>query len=393
MLVEKRDKAMNDNEATIVGSEDRVSAILGETADARGLPAHAFTSQDFFEREQHQLFARTWTCVGFAQDVPNVGDVQPVTFADLPLFLVRDANHQVRVFHNVCPHRGMRVVPESAQGLRTIQCPYHCWTYDLDGRLVRRMYFGGPEDEQGKVSAAEDTPSLTEVRSAKWLDAVFVNLDGEAPPFDEYASDFLAVAESYGDMSNAGPCGRLDYEIEANWKLVTENFVDSYHVHWVHPGLQQSTPMTSYTHEHRRNVCIGRAPLYVEGPGYGKSSLAAWCGVDRAVENQLTYIVLFPSLMVAFTPSNYTLFHLNPQSPGRTLERINLYVPDATDPALEDDRQSFVRSYEELNEEDISLVEDLQKSRHSPAFDGGRFSPHWDTLSHHLARLVARAMC
>ena len=384
---------MNDSGATIVGSKDTVSAILGDTANARGLPPHAFTSRDFFEHERSRLFARTWTCIGFAQDVPNVGDVQPVTFAGLPLFLLRDENHQVRVFHNVCPHRGMRVVPKSARGCKTIQCPYHCWTYDLNGKLLRRMYFGGPDDTQGVADGAEGMPSLTEARSARWLDAVFVNLDGEAPPFDEYASDFLAVAERYGDMSVAEPCGRLDYEIEANWKLVTENFVDSYHVHWVHPDLQQATPMTSYTHEHRGNVCIGRAPLYVESPGYGESSLPSWQGIDAAAERELTYIVLFPSLMVTFTPSRYSLFHLNPQSPGRTQERINLYVPDAADPALEDDRQSFVQAYAELNDEDIWIVEDLQKSRHSPAFDGGRFSPHWDTLSHQLARLVTRAMC
>ena len=377
---------------SILGTQGAVQSLLSnDTANARGLPGHAFTSPEFFEQEQHRLFRSTWTCVGFAQDVPDVGDIAPLTFAGLPLFLLRDKNHQVRVFHNVCPHRGMRVAPKAAKGQKSIQCPYHCWTYDFDGKLIRRLYFGGPED-RGDVCANAELPSLKEVRSARWLDAVFVNIDGNAPPFTDYAADFLAVAALYGDMSAAEPCGRLDYEIAANWKLVTENFVDSYHVHWVHPDLQSSTPMTSYTHEHRGNVCIGRAPIRNENPGYGLSTLPSWTGIDAETENVLTYIVLFPNLLLTFTSTRYSLFHLNPLSPDRTSERINLYMPNATDPALESDRQGFLRAYAELNEEDIWIVEDLQTSRHSPAFDGGRFSPHWDTLSHHFARLVANAL-
>lgn len=360
---------------------------------ARGLPNDAYVSDSHWRKEIDRLFSRTWTCIGFASDVPGHGDVHPVSFAGLPFLLLRDREGQIRVFHNVCPHRGMRVVREPGRNKRSLACPYHCWTYKLDGTLLRRPFFEGPEDQEGKTSNENDLPRLTEVRSAQWLGVVFINIDGMAEPFEKHIQDIQAVAKNYGELESGKPAGSLDFDIAANWKLITENFVDSYHLPWVHKNsLEPSTPMVTYEHEFYGNLCIGRAPMQSNRPGWGSQQMPVWPGLSEVAAQRLTYVVLFPNTLVVFTSTRISWFMLNPVTPDQTLESVRFFVPDPNHPAFVTDRDAFIENYTQLNSEDVWVVEELQRSRHSPAFDGGRFSPHWDGITHHLSKLVAEAV-
>ena len=123
-------------------SDDVLNAIDQDTSTATGLPNHAYTSESFFQREQEKLFARTWTCIGNACSIPDPGDINPVGFLGTPLMMLRDKNNAVRVFHNVCSHRGNELVWEACQVENRIRCPYHSWSYSLDGELLGTPHVG-----------------------------------------------------------------------------------------------------------------------------------------------------------------------------------------------------------------------------------------------------------
>src|SRR5262245_44270395 len=126
---------MTNSVEAILG-QSTIEALKRPAGKAFGLPGAAFTSETFHALENERLFPRSWTAAGVASDIPNAGDALPVTVAGLPLVLVRDRDGQVRAFHNMCRHRGMRLVAEPCSGKSVLRCPWHSWTYALDGRLM-----------------------------------------------------------------------------------------------------------------------------------------------------------------------------------------------------------------------------------------------------------------
>ena len=205
---------------------------------ASGLPNEAYVSDAFAEWEQDVLLARTWACIGTGRRVPEVGDAMPLEFAGLPLFMLRGHDGEVRVFHNVCSHRGMVLMDKPTRTRGAIRCPYHSWTYDLDGSLRSTPMIGGTDSHtcEGFERAKH---GLKPVRTATWFDAVFVNLSGDAEPFETFIAP---VAKRWKDFDGAD----LRYEesdssftldVACNWKLAVENFCEAYHLPWIHPSL------------------------------------------------------------------------------------------------------------------------------------------------------------
>ena len=133
---------MTDTASSIVG-KDAVRAVRRPIADAWGLPAAAYTSEEFFSLEQRKYLRKMWMAAVFDAEIPEPGDSTPVTVAGLPIILVRGDDGEVRAFHNVCRHRGMMVLSEPCQRLKQFTCPYHAWNYGLDGNLIRAPFFDG----------------------------------------------------------------------------------------------------------------------------------------------------------------------------------------------------------------------------------------------------------
>jgi len=219
---------------------DAVLARLdGPPEKARGLPNETFTSQAFFEVEQQTLFTRCWSFAAVASELPEVGDVRPVEVAGQPLLLIRGADRQIRVFHNVCPHRGAKLIDEPANVEKALTCVYHAWSYGLDGRLRARPHYGGPgRHDSGRADSTESV-CLFPVRSHTWYDWVFVNLDGKAPTFESYLGEASAHFDGY-DLSAPRRERRISVEFACNWKLGYENACDYYHVFRVHPSLDRA---------------------------------------------------------------------------------------------------------------------------------------------------------
>ncbi len=212
--------------------KDAIAALRRPIAKARGLPAAAYASPEFFRVEQTRLFPRTWMCVGFASDIPAPGDAMPIDAAGTPLIAVRGADGAVRVFHNVCTHRAAMILTAPRTGLKQFQCPYHAWAFDLDGRLKATPFFDGTKDgARCKVDMAKR--GLKPVRSATWHHWLFVNLAGNAPPFAEHVRPLEAMLNG-ADIGATRPAHRENWAWNANWKFQSDNW-ETYHHIWVHP--------------------------------------------------------------------------------------------------------------------------------------------------------------
>jgi len=372
-------------------SDEVVSHFEGPTETGRGLPNACYTSEAWLEAENRLLFARTWMLAGFCHDVPKKGDACPVKLAGMPLVILRDNDGEIRVFHNVCRHRGAVIVAEPCSGQRMLTCPYHAWAYGLDGSLRARPHFygGGKHD----TDPGPDAPRLRPVRHAVWNDLIFVNVSGDAPDFATHWEPFARRTGDY-DFSALRHAKTLEFDIKGNWKLIIENFFDAYHVPAVHPKLEDFAPLAS------------RIGTQMEGPWFHNTNPIAepqegrglgmpyYPGLDEEGRRTEWYFHLFPTTLFEIWPDQMAVFQLHALAPDRTIERIHMYFigDGASDPAYARQRQDVYDMWTELNTEDFKIVENMQLARSSPGFDGGVLSPFWDPATQYFARLVAEAM-
>jgi choline monooxygenase len=364
--------------------------------EASGLPNQAYTSEDFARYERDHLLAKTWMCVGVGHHVPNPGDLRPVKFLGLPLLLLRDRAGEIRVFHNVCSHRGVELVAEPRSVKRRICCPYHSWTYDLVGSLAATPSIGGSgKNECPGFDRARH--GLKPVRTAVWADVVFVNLSGDAPPFGDYIAP---VAERWADfdlslLRHGGADSSLSFDLACNWKLAVENFCEAYHLPWVHPGLNSYSRLEDHYDIAEDDLYAGQGSL-VYRPRLNEDG-GEFPKFPNLPEKWLTgaeYIALFPNVLLGIHADHMFAVYLEPVSANHTREYFEIYY--VGDGPLGDGyaalRAANSRGWRSVFNEDQDIVERLQRGRASPAFQGGVFSPAMDRPTHCFHRWAARGL-
>lgn len=374
---------------------DAFARVKQPIAEARGLPNRCYTAADFLAHEQEALFARTWTCIGTAASLPRKGFARPVDFLGAPLVLVRDHQGTVQVYHNVCSHRGVKLVTEAQRVKGRLRCPYHCFCYELDdGALTATPHFGGAYRDRVEGFDPADH-GLRAVRSAVWADMVFVNLAGNAPPFEHFIAP---LAERWGayDLSllrHGGEIGgAMAFDVRTNWKLAVENYSESYHLPWVHPGLN------SYSRLEDHYTIV--EPDRFSGQGVTNyapaedAPLPRFPGLTAEQAKAGEYVGLFPNVLLGVQADHFFSIWLEPIAANRTVEHLNLYY--AGDSAVggghAESRRRTLERWREVFVEDVDVVERMQAGRHSPAFDGGLFSPAMDSGNHAFHLWVARAL-
>ena len=268
---------------------------------SHGLPNAHYTDPGVIALENTAVLAGGWASVGFAKDVPNKGDVAPVTFLKQPLMLVRGGDGNVRVFENVCRHRGMILVDQPTNFKGTIRCPYHSWCYGFDGKLRTTPHVGGP----GVHTHADVDPSklgLFEVRSAVWMDVVFVNLDRQAPSFEDF---IRPVAERWHDFAgrtlyHGGEESTFELEVNCNWKLAVENYCESYHLPWVHPALNEYSKLEDHYEIIDPNGNFSGQGTRVYAPNLGEPGrqFTTFDALPAAWDTAAEYISLFPNTLL-----------------------------------------------------------------------------------------------
>ena len=376
---------------------ERVTALLGEHGyaqafapidEASGLPNEAYWSPEWLALEQTRLFQRNWVFAGAEAEIPNSGDIKPLIIGGAPMIMLRDDLGKVRCFHNVCRHRGAQLVTTPCNK-RSITCPYHAWNYGLDGRLRRRIHFAGPDRIETFDGGCDEKLDLVAVRVETWNGCIFVDIGGGAEPLDEWLSPLLKRTLGY-DFSAICWAGRIDFDVKANWKLVLENYMEGYHVFSVHPRLLEFAPMNlRWSGEWHRHVFYNDYVFPEVATGRGEN-LPHYPGLAGDDSRRGLWFMCFPSFAVEVYPDQFTVLAAYPVAPDLTREELHLFLigDAATSDTYSQARESVFKMWDDLNREDLSVLELLQQGRRSPAYDGGRLSPHWEGPTHQFGRQV-----
>ena len=356
---------MSESLQSILGAET-LAAFEARGPLFSGLPGAAYTSEAFLALENERIFTDSWVFAGFAHELPRAGDVAPVTVAGRPLLLVRDAELRTRAFHNVCRHRNLKLVDAPGNAGRAIRCPYHSWTYGLDGTLHVTPYFGGREPRAVPPGFDRGRHGLVPVRSATWYDWIFVNLNGAAPPLEEVLAPLRNRLEGV-DLTRLHHIATIDFgEVAANWKLLLENFIEPYHVQFVHATTTEQPLTDHYTVND--SGCLGCA-VDVSGEAAREDTLSA----------DSRYLTLFPNFVFGLYFPDQIGVQLNvPLAPGRTLQRRAIYSLDP-ESRLNAQAEQLVELWSGVHAEDHAMLERLQQGRASElAAGGGVLSPVWE---------------
>ena len=362
-------------------SDAALASVRGPVDRAQGLPNAHYTDPALFQRERQALLLDGWAALGVAAQVPEPGDAEPIGFAGVPLLLLRDRSGRVRVFQNVCRHRGMILVAEKRRIEGALRCPYHSWCYALDGRLVATPHVGGPGQN---IHAAVDRDSLglIEVRAQVWRDVVWVNVSGDAPPLAEVMAPAVKRWAAFDQpMYHGGAESSFTLDVACNWKLAVENYCESYHLPWVHPGLNSYSRLEDHYNIVEPGHFSGQGTRVYRPPVGGQGArFPDFPGLPEKWQSGAEYLALYPNVLMGVHRDHVFTIILHPDGPARTREQVHIYyaAPD-TDADL---RARNAAQWREVFEEDIFVVEGMQAGRHAPGFDGGRFSPVMDEATH-----------
>ncbi|MGD9294303.1 MAG: aromatic ring-hydroxylating dioxygenase subunit alpha [Roseobacter sp.] len=368
-----------------------LSAVQRPIAEAHGLPNAHYTDAAVFEAEKQALLFEGWSGLAVAADVPEAGDAVPLTFLGMPLLLVRDRANTVRVFQNICRHRGMILVdaPRKIEG--AIRCPYHSWCYATDGRLVSTPHVGGP-GQNTHEGIDRSTLGLIEVRSHIWMDVVWINVSGMAPPFEVANADLLERWREFDKpLYHGGAQSSFTLEVNCNWKLAVENYCESYHLPWVHPGLNSYSRLEDHYHIEAPGRFSGQGTLvYRQIKGQGDEVFPDFADLSKKWDTAAEYVTAFPNVLLGVHRDHAFAIILQPQGTEKTLEHVHLYYaqPDTS----EDLRARNAAQWKTVFTEDVFVVEGMQRGRHAVSFDGGRFSPAMDGPTHLFHAWVAERM-
>ncbi|MEY2564076.1 MAG: glycine betaine catabolism [Verrucomicrobiota bacterium] len=289
-------------------------AIPTSSERAKTLPQCYFVDPEIFAQEQQRIFSRQWVLVGHKSEIGKAGDYFVTDVAGESLIIVSDQKGETHAFYNVCRHRGTRLCQESPGHSSAIRCPYHAWTYSLDGRLI-----GAPHmDEVPGFDRAEY--SLHPVKTTVWEGFVFVNLADEPTPLEEVFAPVTGKF-SHWNLPKLRSARRVEYDVHANWKLIFENYSECYHCPGVHPALQKLTPYDLAENDLCEGPFLGGFMPITKGHSLTVTGNACALPVGdiRGKDNErVFYYSIFPNMLLSMHPEYVMVHRLWPQSPERT---------------------------------------------------------------------------
>jgi len=366
-----------------------VGASIGPLGRARMLPGAAYVDDGVLAWELEHLFGRDWLCAGRAGFVNKPGEQAAVAVGGTSVLLTRGTGGGLHVHANVCRHRAHELLRSGTRAHRgVVQCPYHAWSYELDGRLRVAPRFEGVES----FEAAE--LGLVPVRHAEWGGWVFVDLSGEAGPFDDHLGDLATIAEPWTPERLVAGATRT-YDVAANWKLVHENYHECYHCPVIHPELcRVSAPMSGENFAAPAGAWVGGVMDLVPGVATmsftGESSAESLPGLDARQRRIVLYVGLGWNLLISAHP-DYVLTHrITPVAPGRSAVECEWLFPPWVVARPGFDPSFAVDFWDLTNRQDWAAIESVQRGLASPAFVPGRFSPDESAVHQFIGHIAER---
>ncbi len=366
-----------DHESMNVGkSTKEMLATFRKTAETfmageKTLPQRYFVSPEIFTKEQKIIFSTRWVCVGHQSQITKPGDYFTAKVVDESLIIVRDKGGELRSFYNVCRHRGTRLREDQNGHLSAIQCPYHAWTYGLDGRLL-----GAPHMDEVEGFDKADY-SLHAVNLASWEGFIFVNLADSPTPLEKVFASLVAKF-SHWNLPKLRSVKRIEYDLRANWKLIFENYSECYHCPGVHPALSKLTPYDSAENDLCEGPFLGGFMRITKGNSLTMSGNACALPVGDVQaddHHRVFYYSIFPNMLLSMHPDYVMVHQLWPQSPERTVVLCDWFFhPEAFDRA-DFHPNDAVEFWDMTNRQDWHVCELSQQGIASRAYRPGPYSP------------------
>ncbi|MCZ6720807.1 MAG: aromatic ring-hydroxylating dioxygenase subunit alpha [Proteobacteria bacterium] len=368
----------------------QIAALRRPIKEASGLPAVVYTSEAFFELERKTLLPKQWMAVAYGHEIPEAGDAMPLKVLGLPVMLVRGADGSLRAFHNVCRHRGTMVLKEPVKRAKTLRCPYHSWTYDLEGNLRARPLWDGREDP------AEDR--LVSIPCREWVDIVYLNLSGDAEPFEDYFG-FLSERWKPYDFDALQACGSREWEVATNWKLFALGVVEPYHEPFIHPQIVKiiedpetgAKKMDNDTFDaHLEKNCIGVVTPIEDRDFDLAHGLPFLPGPPEGFKRNMDIFLMFPTGVVVLARDHILNMIATPTAADKMRVKVALYASAeaVADPKLNDARAALFDDWVEIMEQDIEALTLQLEGHRSPIADQAKFSPFWESSAHYFEKHV-----
>lgn len=364
----------------------RYAHVRRPLEDASHLPVWCYTSKSFYRREITEVFRKVWNFLGRADHIPNPGDYFTAEVAGVPLIVLRDRNGMLRAFANTCRHRGARLLQGTGHCPGRVRCPYHSWTYGLDGRLI-----GAPGMKGARNFNTSDFPLLP-VRLETWGGFVFVNFDSDSENLLDYLGDLPKLLQSY-EFDNMVCVRRKTYDVQCNWKLVTENSMEDYHTATVHRstiGPQKITIETGAGNWEAGHLetekSVATLPDELEA--------FPWIPTLSGKARTGTYFVLiYPSTTFACSQDGMFWLEVYPRGVAQTEVVVGHAFPEAV--TKRRDFEAVVQKYYDRCDisipEDNHIAEQQQLGLESPLAEPGRVSPN-EVIVHSFANWLMDRM-
>ena len=320
----------------------------------RALPLWCYTSERFAEAEKQRVFLPTWSIVERAEVVPNPGDYHAMSFLGVPLIVTRGKDDQVRVFANTCRHRGAKLV-EGSGNCKAFRCPYHFWSYGLDGRFIGAPNYKDPDGKPLIDDINRHEFGLAEIESGVWGGFIFVRFK-EGPQTLEQHLGVLAETLASHRLEDMRCARKVVYEMDANWKCFVENYIDAYHIPYVHKDslAQWKTPYTPYTPRGQETLTFAHhegSQLLLPFQGYDGFPPMPQIGSDRM---GTFFCTLNPNMMMTLGSDGALVFQSEPISARKSRLTVSSLFPKSYF-----EREDFEqRSQNYYKRNDIVVAED-----------------------------------
>ena len=378
---------------------EKIKAISKPIEEAHGLPNECYTSSEYLMIEKEKVFKDKWSVIGVGSSVPNPGDALSYDLLGIPLIILRDKENRIRVFHNVCSHRGYKLLSEPCSLKNILRCPYHSWSYDFGGKLIATPHIGGlnVHDSEKFDKSKSD---LKEVRSKIWMDIIFVNINNNEVEFNEYIkpledrwSKFISK-EDQNLLAYSRDHGYFSLDVKSNWKFAIENYCESYHLPTIHPELNKVSNISDHYHiQGLPNRFAGQGSKKYDQLIKGNKTFNNFKNWPIELSKKSEYIALFPNVMIGLHVDHFYAFWLEPISINETKEHLAMYYigdNSANGKEFKSMRKENTRFWKEVMSEDIRAIEGMQEGRNSPVYNGGNFSPIMDQPTHQFHKWVAQ---
>jgi choline monooxygenase len=354
---------------------------------ATGLDPAAYASDEFYLVEQQHVFGQAWVCVGIS-DEAVAGRMLVRQVGSKSVLLTRNETGELHGFINSCRHRGTELAEADCDITGTIRCPYHRWGYSLEGALKATPFFDEvPRDDFDKADFG-----LHPVRADTWGVLLFACLSDDTPPLLDWLGDLPDRMAGY-HLDTWSTVHQESVDIQANWKLIAENFQEYYHLTWVHPELAKVSRVADHYRYQGRGMYCGQTTTPVSGDERDDwLALPEAPGLDDSDSVSGRFVAIFPNVILSVLPNHVWMMRLDPLAPGITRETCTMLLPAGVQDGDGDAIAATLRFWVDVNNEDIDIVQRGQRGLARGGVPAGPLAPRFEEPLHRFHNMLADCM-